>query len=226
MAIKEIKFYDAFFESRELNIENKDPGYFAGIASTEDLDGHGTIIEKGAFSESIEKRGFKGAKGIKLLLNHNREKIAGVISNIEYRDEGLFIEGQMNLDIQAVREFYSSVKMLNGIGLSVGFRNYILDERDGNYYITKADLVEVSMTGFPSNEESEITSLRHQGEKAENSQEIEKLEIEKIKAEIILRDIQEIRSYLKEDLQKWETEAGESLKRALSSIVSIRKAQE
>jgi len=137
------------------------PGYITGWASTPKLDTAGEIIDIGAFSDSITRRGLKGAKGVKFLLNHKSTQIAGRLEVLEYRGERLWIEAQFALDVSYVADFYKVMKMNDGMSFSVGFRNgqYRQDE-DGQIHIYKADLMEVSVVPFPANEDCEVVSIR------------------------------------------------------------------
>jgi HK97 family phage prohead protease len=134
-------------------------GYIAGYASTPDLDSYRDVVIPGAFDKSIQERGLTGPKGIKLLLNHNWSQLAGVIKKLETRNNKLWIEAQMNLDVQAVREMYSNIKAVGGLSFSVGFflqeYNIRQDAQNRDYFeLVKGDLFEVSIVPFPANSEA------------------------------------------------------------------------
>lgn len=139
--------------------DNLPDGYVAGWASTPDIDLYRHVVQEGAFSESIRKRGIVGPKGIKLLIGHDWDKVGGVIKVLEYRGDSLWIEAQLNLNISYARDAWEACKMQGGLNFSVGFmlQDYSFKEDDdGNYeylLIERGDLFEVSIVPFPGNEE-------------------------------------------------------------------------
>lgn len=142
-------------------------GYIAGWASTNSIDSYGHVVETGAFSESIEKRGLQGPQSIKLLIGHKWDKIGGTIKKLEYRGDRLWIEAQMELGIGYVNEAYLAAKAVGGTNFSVGFfiRDYEWKGADGKevLHITKGDLFEVSVVAFPGNEECTMEFLKDAG---------------------------------------------------------------
>jgi HK97 family phage prohead protease len=146
------------------NVELKAPGgttgFVSGWASTSDIDLYGHKVLPGAFSDAIKKRGLRGPTAIKLLLDHNWEKPAGVITVLEYRNfggasgnGGLWLEAALDLSVEYVRDRYSIMQKLGGYNLSVGF---MLDDyevtKDGVLEVRRGDLFEVSLVAFPGNE--------------------------------------------------------------------------
>src|SRR6478735_8600306 len=134
-------------------------GYVAGWASTKDLDSYGHVVEVGAFSDSITKRGLTGPKSIKFLRGHDRDFPLGVIKVLEYRGERLWIEAQLNLKVSYAADLWEMLKMSGGFSFSVGFflQDYswkVTKDPEVEYlYITKGDLFEVSVVPFAGNEE-------------------------------------------------------------------------
>lgn len=113
----------------------------------------------GAFDASIKARGLTGPKGVKLLLNHNWTQLAGVIKVLETRQGRLWIEAQLNLDVEYVEDMYSNIKMIGGLSFSVGFflqeYNIRQDDQNRDYFeLVKGDLFEVSVVPFPANSEA------------------------------------------------------------------------
>lgn len=140
-------------------------GYVAGWASTTDLDSYRHVVAKGAFAASISKRGLSGPKGIKLLIGHSWNQVAGVIKVLEYRGDRLWIEAQLNLDIGYVSDAYKAAKMVGGLSFSVGFMlqdyEFKEDDNDREYLLIKrGDLFEVSVVPFPGNEEATMTFIK------------------------------------------------------------------
>lgn len=67
-------------------------GYFAAFDS---LDSDGDVIEKGSFQKTIQERGPQGKKLIKWLLDHDRYKAIGTITELKEDDYGLYYEGKV-----------------------------------------------------------------------------------------------------------------------------------
>lgn len=141
-------------------------GYVAGWASTRDLDSYGHVVEAGAFSAAIAKRGISGPKGIKFLKGHDRDWPIGVIKVLEYRGDRLWIEAQFDLEISYAKDLWRAVKMNGGMSFSVGFflEDYdwkVTSDPEVEYlYITKGDLFEVSVVPFAGNEEAVMTYVK------------------------------------------------------------------
>lgn len=141
-------------------------GYIAGWASTAGRDLYNHEVIKGAFQESMDKRGLTGPTSIKFLLDHDWQKPAGVIKVLEYRRDSLWMEAQMNLDVGYVKERWQMLKMMGGANFSVGFmlQDYEIvvkeDETDSYLRIDKGDLFEVSTVLFPGNEECQMTFVK------------------------------------------------------------------
>lgn len=145
-------------------------GFIAGFASTADLDRVRDVVLAGAFDDSIKERGLTGPRGIKLLIGHDSEKLAGVITKLETRDGKLWIEARLNLEIGYVKDAYLAAKMIGGVSFSVGFRildyTFKEDEERGIEYleIAKGDLLEVSMVPFPANEHAQMMFIKSHDE--------------------------------------------------------------
>lgn len=151
-------------ELKELGDDLPD-GYIAGWASTPDLDSYHHIVKNGAFDDAIKTRGVKGPKGIKLLLGHDWDKLAGQIVKLETRGDSLWIEAQLNLNVSYVRDAYELMKMNGGWSFSVGFmlQDYEFKENAQGFeylHIIKGDLYEVSAVPFPANEECTMTFIK------------------------------------------------------------------
>jgi|GEM_PF-2097978 len=140
-------------------------GYVAGWASTPDLDLHRHVVVPGAFNSSLQAKGLTGPKGIKLLIGHDRDRVAGAIRVLETRGQSLWIEAELNLKISYVRDAYEAAKMVGGFSFSVGF---YLEEyefksdanKDEYLQINKGELEEVSIVPFPGNPEAVMTYMK------------------------------------------------------------------
>jgi HK97 family phage prohead protease len=146
-------------EAELKGLEDKPSGYIAGWASTPDVDFYGHIVEGGAFEASIKDRGLKGARGIKLLIGHDHNKVAGEIVVLEYRGRRLWIEAQLNLNISYVKDYHEAIKSAGGLGFSVGFfmGDYDIEKNTGIVKIKNGDLFEVSVVAFGANEKAKMS---------------------------------------------------------------------
>lgn len=140
-------------------------GFIAGWASTPDLDHYRHVVEPGAFDASISQKGLNGPKGIKLLIQHDANRPAGVIKKLETRNGSLWMEAQMDLEISYVKDFYRAAKTIGGLNFSVGF--YLEDYSFKNngegvefLHITKGELEEVSVVTFPGNSAATMTFIK------------------------------------------------------------------
>jgi HK97 family phage prohead protease len=161
--------------------ENVPDGYVAGWASTPDLDSYRHVVKTGAFDESIALRGLNGPKGVKLLMGHDWEKVAGLIKVLETRKKKLWIEAQLNLNISYARDLYEATKMVGGLNFSVGFmlQDYQIkeDANEAEYLeIKSGDLFEVSIVPFPGNEEATMEFIKSRQAKEEESDDDEYIE--------------------------------------------------
>ncbi|PAP91395.1 HK97 family phage prohead protease [Mesorhizobium wenxiniae] len=140
-------------------------GIISGWASTPDRDAYGHEVVNGAFAAAITRRGLTGPKAIKLLLDHDWTRPAGLITTLEYRSKGLWIEAQLDLDVGYVADRYSIIRKLNGFNFSVGFmlEDYeIKTDRNKQEYlqVNRGDLFEVSAVCFPANEEATLDHVK------------------------------------------------------------------
>ncbi len=161
----EVKFRPATAGELKALGDDIPDGYVAGWASTPDLDLYRHRVMPGAFQGSIQERGLIGPRGIKLLIGHDWDKVAGVIRKLEYRNGGLWIEAQLALAISYVRDVYEAAKMVEGLSFSVGFmlEKYAVEKDDDDdewLRIDKGDLYEVSIVPFPGNEEATMDFVK------------------------------------------------------------------
>ena len=137
-----------------------DAGVFEGYASTFGvLDLGGDIVVKGAYAGTLRER---GAKGVKLLFDHNPSQPIGVWDDLREDDTGLYGRGRLLLDIEKGREVHALMKAGAIDGLSIGYRvvNASRDAKTGARMLEELDLREISVVTFPMNETSLIRSVK------------------------------------------------------------------
>lgn len=128
----------------------------SGWASTTQMDMVRHVVAAGAFSDSIRKRGLRGPGAVRLLAFHDTSKPLGVITKLEQRDRGLWLEATIEDAISYGKDIALAAKAAGGLNFSVGF---FLEDADigtapdgGEYlHILKGDLFEVSVVTFPAN---------------------------------------------------------------------------
>ena len=146
------QFLDFDFEIKETN---KEQGRITGYGSVfHNVDYHNDIVDPGAFKKSLQKR------LPAMLLQHNMHNPIGVWTNAEENDKGLYLEGQINMDVQAGREAFALAKQGALKGLSIGFITSVYRIEDDVRHIMEADLLEVSLVTFPANERAQITGTK------------------------------------------------------------------
>lgn len=152
MELKKLSF-DA--ELKAVGIEGE-VGKIKGYGSIfGNKDSYGDIVQKGAFLKSISER------VPKMLYQHNPDDPIGVWKSIKEDESGLYMEGEINMEIPRGKDVYSLVKQGALDGLSIGFRT--VDEEyseKGLRLLNQVDLFEVSIVTFPANEVATITDVR------------------------------------------------------------------
>lgn len=130
-------------------VEIEADGTFSGYASVFGvLDLGKEIVAKGAFSNSLKD---KGAAGIRLLFQHNPDEPIGRWCEIREDAKGLYVKGQINLDVDRGREVHSLMRNGSIDGLSIGFKTVRSRSEKGGTVrrILEADLWEISIVTFP-----------------------------------------------------------------------------
>ena len=154
-------------EKKNFSFEFKDidtQGMLRGYASTfGNIDLGNDVVDKGAFKKSIKEQ--KGK--FPILADHNPSKLIGWNLRAEEDDNGLLVEGQLDLNVQDAREKYSLAKtaLKNGIkmGLSIGYM-VIKAEPDRQQpavrRLKELKLFEYSIVTFPMNTDAMISGLK------------------------------------------------------------------
>lgn len=137
-----------------------DAGLFEGYASVFDVkDAGGDIVVAGAFRKSLKAR---GAKGIRMLADHDPTKRIGVWDDIQEDDHGLFVRGRLLLEKAIGRDAHIDLKAGALDGLSIGYKPTLAshDGRRKARMLKEVDLREISLVGFPMLESARVTSVK------------------------------------------------------------------
>ncbi len=135
-------------------------GAFAGYASIfHRVDRGGDRVLPGAFARSIARR---GARGIRLLWQHDPASPIGVIDEIAEDGRGLFVRGRLLLDVARGQEAHALLSAAAIDGLSIGYRAVVAErDRDGVRNLREIDLWEVSLVTFPMQPAARVAALAH-----------------------------------------------------------------
>jgi HK97 family phage prohead protease len=141
-----------------------DLGQFTAIAAAYTTDRDNEQIARGAFARTIARWQTTGRR-VPLHWDHrgDAKDIIGTIdpSTMSETSEGLYVEGQLDIeDSDQAREVWRLVKR-NAVGLSFGYLVTKSRERgDGVTELLELDLFEVSLTGAPVNQDARILSTK------------------------------------------------------------------
>ena len=134
-------------------------GKFAGYASVFDVvDSQNDIILRGAFAKTIKGR----VRDIKMLWQHRQNEPIGVYNKILEDRNGLYVEGQLLLDVARAKEVYALLKEGAVSGLSIGYTptKFYIHPKTGVRIISEVDLWEISLVTFPANNTAKITVVK------------------------------------------------------------------
>jgi HK97 family phage prohead protease len=139
----ELKFIALDFSQAEAD------GAFQGYASlfnAEDLSHD--VVAPGAFRDTLAAR---GAAGIRMLFQHDANQPIGVWTEIREDARGLFVKGQLALEVEKARETLSLMRAGALDGLSIGFkaRQFRRNPKTGVRRLESVDLWEISVVTFP-----------------------------------------------------------------------------
>lgn len=165
---KKFAEYKADFKA----LSDEKMGLFEGFGSVfGNVDSHGDIVQKGAFSESLGRRGMPI-----MLWQHDQKEPIGKFISAKETPEGLHVTGELFIeDIPRARQAYRLLKEGAMKGLSIGFRTLEDDvDAEGNRTIKKVDLYEVSLVTFPSNELANVTAVKSDDTPPDNERDFEK----------------------------------------------------
>lgn len=201
------------FELKLVNLD--ETGTFSGYGSVFDnVDSVGDIIEAGAFTKTLKQ--FKGGvKKLPILWQHSSAEPIGVYTEMREDESGLFVKGQINLEVQKGKEAYSLLKQGAISGLSIGYyaSDYFIDKK-GVRIIKEIKLFEISLVTFPANDLARVSDV-----KAEDVKTIRDLEK-------ILRDAGYSRNESKQICSHFCSKQDEPRDAASDDLVKIEAAQQ
>ncbi len=140
----------------------EEDGKFGGYGSIfGNKDSHGEVVMPGAFSKSLAEHRRKGTRP-KLFWQHDMGKPIGKWLDFAEDGKGLYMEGQLNMNVQQGREAHALLKAGDIDGLSIGYRVVTAENDDKAQVIRlkELQLMEVSIVSLGSNDRALIDEVK------------------------------------------------------------------
>ena len=119
-------------------------GGYASLWGVADLNGD--VVARGAFAASLAK---SGARGVRMLHQHESRAVVGVWDAMVEDERGLFVRGRI-MDWSAEARFAGALSRTGALdGLSIGFRSSRARREGRLRVLVEAALWEVSLVTFP-----------------------------------------------------------------------------
>ena len=143
-------------ELKGLSAEGRFSGY-ASLFGEPDLGKD--VIERGAFSRSLQAR---GVGGIRMLFQHDPASPLGHWVTLKEDARGLYVEGQFAPGVSKADEVRRLMKARALDGLSIGFQTVRSrrDAKTGIRHILEADLWEISVVTFPMLPSARVSEVK------------------------------------------------------------------
>ena len=144
-------------------VDGGEPGSFEGYASVFGVvDTHGTVFDKGAFKKTLKER-----KGwLPIVWMHNQYEPIGR-ADVREDEKGLWVEGQLDLDVQRGAEVHSGMKKGYITEMSHSFqgvkeKTVEAEDKSRIPHFLEVKSFEVSpvTTNFASNSEAGVLAVR------------------------------------------------------------------
>ncbi len=135
--------------------DDNDYYYFEGYASTfGNVDNGGDVVVKGAFNDSLETR------MPKMVYQHNLQNPIGVWTSANEDSSGLYVKGKLPKQNSTASDVGALIKCGAIDSLSIGFTvdDYTLS--NGQRFLKKLSLWEVSPVTIPMNSQAKITEIK------------------------------------------------------------------
>ncbi len=154
-----MQFKNTHFDIKSL----KDDGSFSGYASLfDETDSYGDRTMPGCFKKSL-RRHKKAGHMPPMLWQHRSDYPIGTWPVMREDKTGLFVEGQLELEVKKAREAHALLKSGAISGLSIGFRtvNSVWNKVDHVRELIDVDLWEVSLVTFPALTSARVGDVKH-----------------------------------------------------------------
>lgn len=149
-------------ETKEIERNGQRYGLVVGYASTFlNVDRGRDKVMPGAFKRTIARHQAKN-RPVRMYYQHDNKEIIGGFSAFKMREDtkGLYVEGEINLQVQKGREVYSLAQQGVLTDFSIGYSVVDFDISDGVRELKEVELWEVSVVSEPMNPEANITEVK------------------------------------------------------------------
>lgn len=141
-----------------------DTGTFTGLGSVfGEVDSYRDIVVKGAFKNSLLDFERKKRK-VPMLWQHRMAQPIGIYTKLEETSEGLYVEGEINMDVQQGREAHALMKQGALTGLSIGYETvsekFIKKNEVPYRELHEVKLWEISPVTFPAGDSARVDSVK------------------------------------------------------------------
>lgn len=167
----EISTKSAPIQIKQLNNDGTFEGYGSVFGN---VDSYKDVVAAGAFKKTLSERN----SPVKLLWQHDTSQPIGVFLEIKEDEHGLYVKGQLALEVQKAKEAYELMKVGAVDGLSIGYST-VKEKKDvktGIRYLTELKLYEVSVVTFPANEKANVVTVKSAFEELTEDQRIKVLD--------------------------------------------------
>ncbi len=195
-------------EAKQEERDGMQIGFISGYGATWDLDRGGwdgvkDRFVKGAFVESILEH-IQKRRQIRMLYQHGNAIGGFPIEFVKEDERGLFVLGEINLEVQEGREAYALAKQGVLVDFSIGFSVDEFEMNDDIRTITKATIWEISAVLEPMNPAANITQVKKDEDENVNYYKTE-----------------DVKGWGKRELEKALREGAKFSKNASKAIISL-----
>ena len=149
-------------QKTELRLDpTREPGYVAGYASKfGGIDSYDDTIESTAYDAVVA-----AGKLPKMLFNHQSWEVpVGRWTSWKVDDVGLYVEGQLNLELDRAQEIHKALKFGSLDGLSVSIymdgEDFEFDDAGVRHIKNVRDMREISLCTFPADKNARIITFK------------------------------------------------------------------
>jgi uncharacterized protein len=147
-------------EYKEIDNDGVKVGIVKGYLATWDIDEGRDQYIKGAFSDHLDKMIQRGKQKLQLTDYHGKV-IGGIpLASMKEDDRGLYVESEINLDMETGRDVYSLVKQKVYDSFSTEYAAVEKSFEDGIRKITKSKIFGGALLSNPMNNNAVITEVK------------------------------------------------------------------
>jgi HK97 family phage prohead protease len=144
-----------------IQFQSHGDGFFKGYASVFNVvDSQGDRLTQGSFNQSLKKHNDNQTMP-KMLWQHDATAPIGKWTLIQEDDRGLYVEGQLLLEVERAREAYALIKEGGIDGLSIGFHIINGYKKGNTRVLTEVNLMEISLVTFAANPNARIMECKN-----------------------------------------------------------------